>query len=92
MFAYFNRFSIQITLKQAESAAHQGDCEESTKALIGKVARPRKCNVSNLAAELEETGAWTKEELQDDEQNWIRILWIAACNIKEEYRHRLTSR
>jgi hypothetical protein len=37
-----------------------------------------------IREELREYGAWDDEELADDEQNWRRLVWIAANNIREE--------
>ncbi len=36
-----------------------------------------------VRSELKEWGAWTETELKDNVLNWHRILWIAACNIRE---------
>ena len=36
-----------------------------------------------VRSELREHGAWDDEELQDDQANIERLIWIAACDIKE---------
>jgi hypothetical protein len=33
---------------------------------------------------LHEYGSWSDEELQDHEQNKIRALWLACCDINDE--------
>ena len=37
-----------------------------------------------LRRELKEFGAWDQEELADDDRNVIRMVWCAACDLKEE--------
>lgn len=85
MRAHFNRFTIQMTRKQAQSAAHQGACDQDIESLCCKLERQlRKLSPADLAAELKEWGAWDETELADHEQNCRRIIWIAAGNILEE--------
>lgn len=78
---------IELTMDQAESASHQGKCDDDVLAL-SKVpaiaAQLEKIDPEKLKAELNESGAWDAEELQDHQQNLQRILWIAAGQIKEE--------
>lgn len=39
-----------------------------------------------VVRELKSTGAWEDSDLQDHEQNLLRVLWLAAGNIREEKR------
>lgn len=87
MLASFNRFEIQMTLAQAESASHPGQCDEDVDQLLTLPAIKRqlkKISDEDLAAELEEYGAWDEDELQDRAANEQRIIWLAAGNITEE--------
>lgn len=87
MYATFNRFEIKMTLEQAKSVSHQGQCDEDVKFLSQEKAIARqfkKINPDDIRAELKEYGAWDEIELSDDAENIQRILWIAGCNIKEE--------
>ena len=89
MFALFNRFELKMTLAQAESASHQGQCDEDVADLVELPAIRRqldKIPADDIRAELKEYGAWDDEELADDDQNRHRLVWCAACNIKEESR------
>jgi len=89
MQAYFERFVIKITLKQAKSVSHQGQCDEDVKELLKDkifLRQFKKIDSESIAAELQEYGAWDKEELKDIEANLERITWIAACNIVEEIK------
>ncbi|CAK0779620.1 Phage protein [Azospirillaceae bacterium] len=89
MIYYFEHgFSISMTLKQAESCSHSGQCDEDVQALSRLPAIRRqlvKIPPEAIAAELKEHGAWDEIELQDYEQNIQRILWITANNISEEH-------
>ena len=86
MKAHFNRFTIEMTKKQALFASHQGKCDEEVDYLLTlpKIRKQlRNIPDEDIIAELAEYGAWNNEELKDSYQNDMRIVWIAACNIKE---------
>lgn len=81
------RIEIQLTLAEAQSMSHQGQCDEDVKAgsKQPKIARQlAKIDPAVLRSELKEYGAWNDEELSDHEQNLQRILWLAAGDIVEE--------
>jgi len=85
MYALFNRFEIEMTLAQAQSASQPGkDASDDVNALLQlpKIKRQlAKISDDDLAAELREYGAWDDEELQDRQANEQRIIWLAAGNI-----------
>jgi hypothetical protein len=77
---------IQMTLAQAQSASHQGQCDADVMALsLHRKIRPQLERISPQALrdELREYGAWDDKELADHAQNLQRILWIAAGDIVE---------
>lgn len=81
------RIELQMTIEQAESASHSGDCDEDTRDLskVPAIAEQlAKIDSAVLTAELKEWGAWDTEELADHSQNLRRILWLAACDITEQ--------
>ncbi len=85
--AYFNRFVIELTRADAESASHRGQCDGDVDALlrVDYVAKQLdSIAATDITAELKEYGAWNEDELSDELDNRQRILWIAAGNIKEE--------
>jgi maleate cis-trans isomerase len=79
--AYFNRFLLELPDEAVYDCAHQGSCDEDVDFWASRVDRQNITN-EDLAAELKEYGAWDSKELQDDEANWKRIIWIAAGDIK----------
>ena len=86
--ALFNRFQLIMTLCEAKECSHIGDCEKDVRALLSTPEMQKqfsKLAVNDIRQELQEYGAWTEEELKDVEMNQVRLLWIAACNIWEEY-------
>jgi hypothetical protein len=86
MYASFDRFEIQMTRKQAESASHPGPCDLDVRDLLNdrKIARQlEKIPAEKIAAELKEYGAWDEVELSNEQENRERIIWIAAGNIME---------
>ena len=87
MFATFDRFEIQMTRAQADSASHPGPCDFDVAELLRdkKIVRQLdKIGPEKLRAELYGYGAWDDAELADDAQNRARIVWIAAGIISEE--------
>jgi hypothetical protein len=80
------RIELQMTKEQAESASHQGQCDADVKALsrVPAIAEQlAKVDADELRKELAEYGAWDETGLADHEQNLQRLLWLAACDIKE---------
>lgn len=84
--ALFTRFVIELPAECVEDRAHQGDCDSYVSSWAPRVPRPSDLDAFTLAAELREYGCWDKDELADDSENWKRIIWIAAGNIKDENR------
>jgi hypothetical protein len=92
-YALFNRFELEMSLDDAESASHQGQCDDDVAYLVKKsdiAAQLAAIKPEDIAAELEEYGAWDEEELADEAQNLHRLVWIAAGNITEESRNPTT--
>jgi len=80
---------IEMTMAQAQSASHQGQCDDDVQALSNnrKIRRQlERITPEVLRKELAEYGAWDEQELADHEQNIQRILWIAAGDIVENSR------
>lgn len=80
---------IHMTMAQAESASHQGQCDDDVLALSNnrKIrAQLERIDPKVLRDELREYGAWDDQELADHGQNLQRILWIAAGDIVENSR------
>lgn len=87
MLAYFNRFEIELTKKQALQGSHIGSCDNDIKELIQdkKIKKQLdKINPEDLKEELSEYGAWDSEQLSNYDDNLERILWIACGNIRDE--------
>ena len=87
MWASFERFELKMTLQQAESCSHPGDCEHDVRSLMEHPLikrQRRKIAPELIRQELREWGSWSEEELAYDDSNWMRILWIGANNITEE--------
>lgn len=81
------RIELKMTLKQAQSCFHPGDCEADVLALRQVPAIRRqldKLDPKTVADSLREYGAWDDEELADHNRNLTRLLWIAANDIAEE--------
>lgn len=82
--AYFTRFSLELPIDAISDCSHQGQCYDDVAYWADKITRPDEITPEALRSELKEFGAWDSQELDDDSQNWHRLIWIAAGNIKEE--------
>lgn len=86
MNASFNRFELQMTMAQAQSASHQGECDADVEILLQATNIKRqlkKIDPNLIRNELQEYGAWNEIELADNKANQSRIVWIAAGDIVE---------
>lgn len=78
---------LELTMEQAKSCSVGGqDNGPAVKELLQDATireQVDKWNSERLRKELREYGAWTDAELRDDEQNQVRLLWIACGDIAE---------
>lgn len=82
------RIELQITLAQARACSHPGPCDADVAELrqVPAIRRQLDKLKPELVAEcLREYGAWDDGELADHQANLNRLLWIATCDITEEY-------
>jgi hypothetical protein len=89
--ASFNRFEFRLPGECVTDCSQQGANDDAVAYWAPKVAAQviaddfrNKPTPDSIRAELKEYGAWDSYELEDDEANWQRIVWIAAHNIAEE--------
>lgn len=77
---------IAMTLEQALSCSHAGQCDDDVAALVRHPAIATQLDAIGadaIRAALSESGGWEDNELADDEQNRHRAVWLAACDIRE---------
>ena len=89
MIAYFERFQIEMTLEQAKSVSHQGQCFPDVLELLKDkkyIRQFKKIDSESIIAVLKEYGAWDEEELLNFEDHQQRITWIAGGNIVENWK------
>ena len=80
---------INLTLEEAESCAHQGPCYANVKALAQLPhikAQLEGLDPQDVIHELRRWG-YDFDRIADHDDNVERLLWIAACGIKEEQRN-----
>ena len=89
--ASFNRFELRIPGQCAVDCSHSGDCEADVQAWAPRITAQVAADAflssptpEKIREELKDYGAWDEDELADDERNWIRLVWIAACNITDD--------
>jgi len=80
------RIELEMTAEQAISVSHQGRCDEDVEYLMNVPAiKAQLDDIPNelMASELREYGAWNDEQLQDNDDNRARLVWIAGCDLDE---------
>ena len=86
--AGFERFSLYMMRDEALSCSQPGQDASADVSELLKAPHIRAqldaIPADKVRAELAEYGAWDAEQLADDEANRARIVWCAACNIREE--------
>lgn len=91
--AIFNRFTLRLPDEAVTDCSHEGDCWADCRAWSQrKIVRPRECTIQALWDELRDYGAWSGAELANDRDNWVRIIWLAACQVKEDLAEQEFSR
>jgi hypothetical protein len=86
-FAVFERFELELAQEDVQACSHAGECynDVSHAITLPYIAKQLdEIGAEAIRQELNEYGCWDAEELADDEMNRCRIVWIAACNIREE--------
>ncbi len=81
-----NYTEIQMTLKQAHSVSHSGQCDTDVLALLKSPNIRRqldKIDPDAISRELAEYGSWSNTELADPDENLLRFIWLAGCDIAE---------
>jgi len=76
-------FTIEMPNRAVSNCSHVGPCDGDVDSWKDKIVRPKECTPAALRRELSEYGAWSDDELDDDDDNWLRIIWITAGNIKD---------
>lgn len=77
---------LKITLRDAESCSHSGPCDEDVKILMDKPYIKKQLQIldkEQLKKELSEYDAWNEEELNNYDDNLMRLVWISSGDIVE---------
>jgi len=87
------RITLELSIARAKACLHSGPCDNDV--MCHAQASEIKCQLDSidndtLISELEEYGAWTKEELQaeDRQDNLERLLWIACGDVMDDEREK----
>ena len=87
MITQFNRFEIEMTRKQAESASHSGACDADVEILVRHPSIKLQLDNINPMAIAAELAEYTDWDVTDAEANKRRIVWLAAGQIMDELVH-----
>ena len=64
-----------------DACSHSGQCDDDVKSFMNRFDVPDK---EYLAKFLSCYGVWDESELENYEDNKMRLLWIMACDISEQ--------
>ena len=85
--AGFEKFEIELTRDAVDQCARMGENDGDVYSVsrYAYIAEQLdRIGEGAIRAELKNHGVWTSDELADDIQNRLRIVWIAAWDILEE--------
>jgi len=89
--ASFNRFELRLPGECITDCSASGSVDDAVAYWAPRVRKqieadnfPNKPTPAKIREELKEYGAWDADELKDDEQNFQRLIWIAAGNIADD--------
>ena len=82
--AYLTRFVLPVPEHVVTQINRATDKEQAVCQLAPQVPWPHDLDEFTLRAELFDFGIWSLDELQDSEENWRRIVYIACCNVQED--------
>ena len=89
--ASFNHFEMRLLGQCIIDCCHSGSCDDDvaywTPKMLEQIEKDNFANkptIEKVKIELKEYGAWDEEELSDEDANWRRLIWCAACNVAED--------
>ena|SRR5690349_6164046 len=74
--------TVRMSMEQAQSVSHAGDCLADVRAIIGKVEII--ADEETIKATLGEYGEWEDLESADADTLRERMVWIAGADIAEQ--------
>ena len=78
---------FNMTFADASSMAHAGTCDDDVAAgmrIPYIVEQFAAIDAESIRNQLDKYAAWDDEELADDDANQQRLLWLIACDIRED--------
>jgi hypothetical protein len=71
---------IRIPEEAIRDIHQPGDAEEAVRYWMDEVEWFG-TTIEDIRRELREYGAWDDDELDDEDMCWVRMLWLAACDL-----------
>ena len=90
--AEFNRFSIALPAAAVDDMNAPAQSADDAVAYWAPRIDRQGISPDAIRAELREYGAWYDQELADDDENWRRLLWVAACDLRDHVMEALENR
>lgn len=89
LYAWIEHAEVELEIEQEdiEACTHPGQCFHDVAYVRLKpyiMKQLDKINASDVRLYLSEFGAWDNEELQNHEENLLRLVWCACGSIEDE--------
>lgn len=79
------RMYLEFNQSQVDKCSHQGKCYNDCKAVAEQIRDQLSVyTLDEKIVILSETGAWEENELQNENETNLKIVWLACCDIKED--------
>lgn len=75
---------VSMTAIAVRLMSAPGRVDDAVHKFAPQIDRDPRLTPDAVRAELAEYGAWEESELQDDAENWERLVWILAGDIRQE--------
>jgi len=82
--AYFDGIVLSMTLKQAKTASHPGQCDEDVAFVAAQLDDQLDQIGPALLRDVLKEWGYEKEVLVDHEDNLLTLVWLAAGQIVDE--------
>lgn len=80
------RLNLEMSREDFESGYHSGDCENDVRALMALphvASQVAEWSHDDMRSNLSEYGAWSDEELDDEDMCRVRTLWLACGDVTD---------
>lgn len=76
-------FSLAFTPDEVSACSHSGDCLEGVRAVVRDAQGLSDIPQDLIREALKPYGAWDEYDMEDEDANLERLVWVAACDCRD---------